>query len=106
MKWLIPKPDNLHGQWRIALGVLTNIVFAIYAIPIRERLCDIQDYQYVKLNLKWEFGMALIPLLVLMVLLPVVASKNIFHRWIAIALSILPAFRAVATWIQLAEIWL
>ena len=78
-----------------------NAGLLIYVLPRKEHFFDTRDYLYVQTNILWTFLTAVIPLVALVGLLPVLRSHRPVHRWLAIGLSIFPAFLAIAQWFQL-----
>lgn len=101
MRWLFPQKGNLHITARLVFGFLGNVALLIYVLPRMEHLFDTRDYRYVPLNLPWAFFLAAVPLVVVIAVFPVLWSERSIQRWLAIALSIFPAFLAVAEWLQL-----
>jgi hypothetical protein len=101
MPWLFPRKGNLHITARLVIGLVGNVAMLVYVLPRRERLFDTRDYRYVPLDLSWAFFLAAIPLFIVIAVFPVLWSGRAIHRWLAIALSVLPAFLALAEWFQL-----
>ena len=101
--WLSPERSALHNRWRIAFGVLANLL-ALYFFQYQEHLWDIRDYRYVPINMTVVFLLAAVPAVVVLLLIPLIARGRTPQRWIGIALLILPAYFALAGWMQLLSV--
>jgi hypothetical protein len=104
LHWLFPRKDSLHSTARLVFGLLGNAALLICALSRREHLFDIRDYRYVPLDLTWVFLLATIPVVVLIGVLPTLRDERPIYRRLGIALSISPAFLAIAEWLQLLTI--
>jgi hypothetical protein len=96
---LFPKGDQ-HRLARLIFGFVANVGLAIYMFFKGEHLYDIRDYRYMQIDTVWLSVMSVVPVAVLFGLLPVVSSSRTLYRWLAIGLSVLPAYLAAATWFQ------
>jgi hypothetical protein len=76
------------------------MALGLYLAPRLSHLRDIQDYRYVDVDIHWVWGVTLIPCVVLVILLPVLLSKNIFYRWFSFGLCLFPGFLAFFEFIQ------
>ncbi len=98
--WLFPGKENLNVKWRSALGLIANLALASYVVPRRALVFD-QLSHGSPTSLVWTYVMAVAPCAMLLLLLPVIISRNLFYRWLAIGLCFFPAYLVVATWVQL-----
>jgi len=96
--------NTLHNRWRIAIASLANLALAFCFLQHREYLWGIRDYRYVPINMPVTFLLAAVPTVVVLLLIPLIARGRPTHRWIGIALIILPAYFALAGWMQLISV--
>jgi len=105
IRWLFPAQGELRVGWRLLAALVVNLALAVYVLPHHEHLWDMRDYRYVQVGTAWIFAIVGVPSAILLLLLPVVFSKQIMRRWPAVFLAIFPGYLAVAGWIQLLMIW-
>ena len=91
-------------RWCIAIASLANVALAFCFLQHREYLWGIRDYRYVPINMTVTFLLAAVPTVVVVLLIPLIARGRNLHRWIGIALIILPAYFALAGWMQLLSV--
>ena len=91
-------------RWRIAIASLANTALAFCFLQHREYLWGIRDYRYVPINMTVTFLLVAVPTVVVLFLIPLIARGRTTHRWIGIALLILPAYFALAGWMQLLSV--
>src|SRR5688572_16937554 len=102
--WLLPERIALHNRWRIAIASVANLTLAFCFFQHREYLWGIRDYRYVPINMTVTFLLAAVPTVVVVLLIPLIARGRTMHRWISLALLILPAYFALAGWMQLLSV--
>ena len=100
-RWLWPKREHLHCWSRILLGFVANVGLGMYVLPRLDHLTDIQDYRWGPVDLSWVWLVNLGPSVAVIVLVPVLLSKSVVQRWLAILLSLFPGFLAFFELLQL-----
>jgi hypothetical protein len=74
------------------VGTVGNAILAIYLAPRINRMRDTTDYPHLTANPVWVCAILGTPLVILLCMLPLFFSKRPAHRWVALLLSLFPAF--------------
>jgi len=90
---LLPSRSNLHTVARLAFAALANVVLAVWVLP---QVGHVTDPTHSPANAFWTCLEVLLPCAVLLVLLPVFVFGRDVPRLLAIGLSFLPGYIAVA----------
>jgi hypothetical protein len=107
IKWLrdlvCPSREGLHSGVRLALGVLANVVLAMWVLP---QLGHVTDPEYAPINAIRVCLEVLGPCTALVIMVPVFVFGRDIPRLLAIGLSFLPAYIAFAGFCDATSLWL